>query len=140
MKLCKHQDLRLDNFQKIKRFLLQYGDRKTYCNRYNNNPHYVFPHVEVFLNPGPIDRGVDDRCDCCCDPARTDFNTLVIRTKEFVYYHISYDHIHDGVLVRISNRREGDDQDQTLSLFLEILKHAEERPGLREARNETAQT
>ena len=39
------------NFEKVKQFVLQYGNKKTYCNRYNCNPHFDFGSFEVYLNP-----------------------------------------------------------------------------------------
>lgn len=121
--MCEHQDLRLENFQKIKNFILQNGDRKTYCNRWNNNPHYGFPDFEAFLDPGPIDPVNDLRWSLSCDPSLTEFDTLVILTKDHVYFDFRYDRRLDGVQVGISNGIEGDHQDRALSLFREILDH-----------------
>jgi hypothetical protein len=38
-------------FEEMVRFVLSNGDRRTYCNMYNNNPHYSFDDVEIYLNP-----------------------------------------------------------------------------------------
>lgn len=57
MKLCGHQDLRLENVQKIKNFILRNGERKSYCNKYSHNPHLAFLEFGVYLNPGPVSRG-----------------------------------------------------------------------------------
>ena len=40
-----------DDFEKIVQFVLDNGDRKTYCNMYNNNPHYKIDKFDIYLNP-----------------------------------------------------------------------------------------
>ncbi len=67
------------NFLCIKEFVLAYGDRQTYCNMYNNNPHYQFEDFSVYLDP---ERG---QFNINCDPNLSDFNEIVIRTSESVY-------------------------------------------------------
>src|SRR5689334_11326378 len=62
-----------ESFQKIKSFILQCGDRQTYCNMYNDNPHYQFSQFEVFLHPDVGQRNIG------CEPSLSDFNKLVIR-------------------------------------------------------------
>jgi hypothetical protein len=39
------------DFEKIAAFVLTAGDRKTYCQMYNNNPHYQIEDFHVYLNP-----------------------------------------------------------------------------------------
>ena len=76
-----------ENFRRIKRFVLQAGDRQTYCNRYNHNPHYSFGEgFEVYLNPDVGQRNIN------CDPARSDFDEIVIQIQPprgvTLYYHL----------------------------------------------------
>jgi tetratricopeptide (TPR) repeat protein len=39
------------NFNEFVQFVLSNGDRQTYCTKYNNNPHYSFDNVEIYLDP-----------------------------------------------------------------------------------------
>lgn len=58
----------------IKNFILARGTARTYCNRFNNNPHIQTDGFEFYLDPdSPLNVG--------CDPARSDFQTLTIRTR-----------------------------------------------------------
>jgi len=41
----------VDLFDLIKTFVLTNGDKETYSNMYNNNPHYSFDGLEAYLNP-----------------------------------------------------------------------------------------
>jgi hypothetical protein len=80
-----------DNLLKIKRFILRNGHRETYCNMYNDNPAYHTKGFQFYLNP---DNGQNT------DPAKSDFNTLTIRstaggrnqyrTVEFIDQHSIY--------------------------------------------------
>ena len=63
-----------DNLQKIKQFILQNGRRETYCNKFNNNPAYHTKEFQLYLDP---DAG---QLNGNCDPAKSDFNTLTIRS------------------------------------------------------------
>ncbi|MDR3273265.1 MAG: hypothetical protein LBT29_07280 [Flavobacteriaceae bacterium] len=38
-------------FEEIVQFVLSKGDRETYCNMYNNNPHYNLNGIDFYLNP-----------------------------------------------------------------------------------------
>ena len=38
-------------FEEIVQFVLSNGYRQTYCNMYNNNPHYSFDNIEIYLDP-----------------------------------------------------------------------------------------
>lgn len=71
-----------DSFETIKSFVLACGDRKTYCNMYNNNPHYAFAGFEVYLHP---DVG---QANIGCDPTLSDFDEMVIcdwRTEQIYF-------------------------------------------------------
>jgi hypothetical protein len=88
-----------DNFNRIISFVLQYGDRVTYCNMYNNNPHYQFHDFDLFLNPDIGQANIN------CDPLLSGFNEIVIRNnnESIIYYHIK---INNNELIYDINDRE----------------------------------
>jgi len=78
------QELSVQEFENIKFFILDHGDRQTYCERYLNNPHYSFEGFETYLNPETV------RANIHSDPDSSDFNLLVIHDQntEQQYYDI----------------------------------------------------
>lgn len=56
-------------FATIRQFILREGDRKTYCNRYNDNPHLGIDELDIYLNPVK---------DISCDPAG-EFDEIVFK-------------------------------------------------------------
>lgn len=88
------------NFEAIKRFILAQGDRFTYCNMYNHNPRYQFGGFEAFLTP-EIGQG-----NINCDPARSDFNEIVIRdwSTEEVYFSAKSLPEREWLMVEVSER------------------------------------
>ena len=62
------------NFVAIRDFVLRCGDRLTYGNKYNHNPHFSFAGFDVFLDPEVGQANIN------CDPGRSGFDELVIRT------------------------------------------------------------
>ena len=38
-------------FEEIVQYILSNGDRMTYCNMYNNSPHYGLERIDIYLNP-----------------------------------------------------------------------------------------
>jgi hypothetical protein len=62
-----------NSFRAIKALIFERGDRQTYCNMYNDNPHLGFEGFDVFLNPDTGQANIN------CDPSRSDFNEMVIR-------------------------------------------------------------
>jgi hypothetical protein len=78
--------LTLENFNKIKAYILQHGDRKTYCNMLNNNPHFQFPGFDAYLHPEGGQKNIN------CDPRLSDFNQLVFynrnRDTEELYFQV----------------------------------------------------
>ncbi len=78
------KNLSVQEFETIKSFILENGDRQTYCNMYNNNPHYSFEGFEAYLNPETGQGNIN------CDPEISDFNEIVIRDQDAdpQYYHI----------------------------------------------------
>jgi len=74
------------DFERIKNHILSKGERETYCNKYNNNPHYRFNTFDAFLNPEIGQQNIN------CDTTLSDFNEIVIRDRnaEPQYYHILF--------------------------------------------------
>jgi hypothetical protein len=62
------------NLDTIKAFILQQGFRETYCNMYGNNPAYTTANYAFYLNPDTGQANID------CDPTKSDFNNLTIRS------------------------------------------------------------
>lgn len=52
--------LSFSDFEKIERFVRSYGDRKTFGNRWNDNPHFQFATGEVYLFPCGEYRLIDE--------------------------------------------------------------------------------
>lgn len=75
--------LPVEEFNTISQFILQNGDKKTYCNRYNNNPHLEMVGFDLFLTP-------ESTTNINCDPEISGFNEIVIyaAVEELQYYHI----------------------------------------------------
>lgn len=74
-----------ENFEIIKNFILDNGQKMTYCQMYNNNPFYKFSHFNVYLNPDIGQQNIN------CDPSVSDFNEIVIQNfddKVSIYYDI----------------------------------------------------
>ena len=61
-----------EKFERIQRFILKNGDRRTYRNFDNHNPHYKFSNCEVFLGADVGQRNGTN------DPAISNFNQLTI--------------------------------------------------------------
>lgn len=98
--------LSMEEFEQVKSFIIQHGDRAIYCNMYNENPHYAYDGFDAYLNPEVGQRNIN------CDPDVSDFNEIVIvkRISAYVYYHI--------LLVR-----KGDLEDQEIAFdFLDGMK------------------
>ena len=76
--------LSVNEFEKIKNFILKKGDRQTYRNFDNDNPHYGFNGFEVFLASDIGQKNIRN------DPAKSDFNELTIydRKASIQYYRI----------------------------------------------------
>lgn len=78
------EELSANEFENIKVFILQNGDKQTFCNMFNHNPNYSFSGFEVYLNPEVGQLNIN------CDPAISDFNEIVIQDLDSdpPYYHI----------------------------------------------------
>ena len=66
----------VEAFLKIKSLVLTQGDRQTYCDMYNDNPHYAFKDFDVFLDPDTGQGNIN------CDKQKSDFNYMVFRTEK----------------------------------------------------------
>jgi len=83
-----------DTLVRIKQFILKNGQKETYCNMYNGNPAYHTKNFRFYLNPDSGPANIN------CDPAKSDFNNLTIRsvaggknqyrTVDFVNQHAIY--------------------------------------------------
>ena len=78
------ESLSLEEFELVKDFILDQGDREIYCSMYNGNPHYAFEGFDTYLNPETGQQNIN------CDPAVSDFNELVILKQEtpYVYHYL----------------------------------------------------
>jgi hypothetical protein len=79
--------LTVRSFERIQRFILNEGQRRTYCNKFNNNPYWAFTDFNVYLNP-PDQRNIN------CEIGRSEFNDLVVqvsRTGPTRYWNIHLD-------------------------------------------------
>lgn len=76
--------LSVKEFEEIKTFILSNGDQLTFCNMYNDNPHYDFGDFDAYLNPETGQQNIN------CDPALSDFNMLVIQdfSDSLTYYYM----------------------------------------------------
>ncbi len=73
-----------DEFERIKLFILSHGDRKTFRNFDNNNPHFQFDHFDVYLGADIGQRNINN------DPRASDFNqlTIVNHNADIQYYEL----------------------------------------------------
>lgn len=72
----------VESFDRIVRFILERGDRLTFCNRFNHNPHYRFSSFDAFLSPDIGQRNIN------CDPQLSGFDTLTIRLDSQGYEYL----------------------------------------------------
>lgn len=82
MNITEH--LPVAEFERIKNFILEKGDRQTYRNFDSNNPHYKLGNFNIYLNPSI---GQANRYS---DPRISDFNEIVIQdfNGPAVYYNM----------------------------------------------------
>lgn len=74
----------LEEFEKTKEFILEKGDKMTYRNYDNNNPHYKFSDFDVFLGADIGQRNINN------DPKISNFNQLTISdwNSDIRYYEL----------------------------------------------------
>jgi len=77
----------VDLFRKIASYILEEGGRKTYCNKYNNSPHYKAETFDVYLDP--INPFINWSVDKLSNDV-SDYNSIVIQdfTSDIIYYHV----------------------------------------------------
>ena len=63
----------MEAFERIKRYILALGGRRTYCNMYNANPHHRFATFDAYLTPDVGQRNIN------CDPELSDFDEIVVQ-------------------------------------------------------------
>ncbi|WP_139260558.1 hypothetical protein [Flavobacterium defluvii] len=63
----------VEDFEKVKKFILGKGNRKTYRNFDNNNPYYDFGKFETYLGADIGQQNIYN------DPKLSDFNELTIK-------------------------------------------------------------
>lgn len=100
-------------FNQIKDHILAQGDRQTYCNMFNNNPHIALGDMDIYLNPDTGQQNIN------CDLALSGFNQMVIRTREpWKYYRVQLNLKDTGPDLII---QEGTDPEELSELFQEAL-------------------
>jgi hypothetical protein len=79
--------LSAQNFQAIVKFILENGNRKTYCNKYNNSPHYLLETFHIYLNP--ITQFIN-YSETALSNEPSDYNEIVIHHAEMdmAYFHL----------------------------------------------------
>lgn len=86
--LKKYEDvsnlISYNEYEQIKNFILEKGDKKTYRNFDSDNPHYKFETFDVFLGADIGQRNGNN------DPHVSDFNQLVIADwkSKIIYYEL----------------------------------------------------
>ena len=58
---------------------------------YGNNPHYQLGDLHVYLNPDPGGPHNHPQWNIRCDPQKSDFNVMVIQTRDLDYFSFKYD-------------------------------------------------
>lgn len=100
VKILAADALTRENLLRIKAYILAKGDRQTYCNMYNDNPHFRFRNVDCFLDPDTGQQNIN------CDPKLSDFNHLVVRTEHMDYYRVQPDAAKEGGLLVEGDRKD----------------------------------
>jgi hypothetical protein len=85
-------------FKRIIAFIIEKGDRKFYCNRFNNNPHYRLSQCDIYLNPSDV-RNIE------CDSLISDFNEIVFYNSSAVhqYYYMRIESVSNEVVVNMKD-------------------------------------
>ncbi len=76
------EDFSVQEFELVKSFILDKGDRRFYRNYDNNNPHYEFEGFHIYLNAEIGQKNLYN------DPAISDFNEITLHdaNSEVQYY------------------------------------------------------
>ncbi|MDR7212066.1 hypothetical protein [Flavobacterium piscis] len=100
-------------FQTIVAFVLKQGDRRFYCNKYNNSPHYKVDTFDVYLDP--IHPSINVTNENLSEKV-SDYNTIVIHDaqSDLQYYDVVLKDT--GVFLDCHNQK---DKRLVLKLFLD---------------------
>lgn len=69
----------VEDFEKVKNFILKEGNQKTYRNFDNNNPYYDFKNFAAYLASDIGQQNINN------DPKVSDFNTLTLKDDDQYY-------------------------------------------------------
>jgi hypothetical protein len=114
--------LSVPSFKRIRDHVLAHGDRQTYCQMYNNNPHTALGGVDIFLNPATGQENIS------CDPKLSGFNEVVIRTQKMAYYRITLDQARSTLNCPIPDDGKKDDLRKYIQSILADLEQSTETP------------
>jgi len=97
------EELPVEKFQDIVQFILKNGDRQTYCNMYNNNPHYKLEEFDIFLNP--INQSIN-WSEKKLSNKISDYNKIVIQNfqENVIYYRLTLSE--NKILLDIDNQKD----------------------------------
>jgi hypothetical protein len=97
--------LTVKKFQDIVDFILKNGDRQTYCNMFNNNPHYKLEGFDIFLDP--INQSINWSEDKLSNKI-SDYDKIVIQDfqTDVTYYRLTLSE--NKVLLDIDNQKDFD--------------------------------
>jgi hypothetical protein len=97
VKAGSHKTLTVANFTRIRQFILRQGQRQTYCQKYNNNPHWAFNGFNAYLNP-------PDQRNIRCEIGKSDFPWLVFQTtmphQKIRYWHVKLTEATKTILIQ----------------------------------------
>ena len=90
-----NQHLSTEQFEQVKNFILEKGDRSTFRNIDNDNPHYRIRHFNIYL-------GASNRHNLYGDPAISDFNEIIVydSSNDIQYFYIK--------IVRKGDKKDAD--------------------------------
>ena len=112
-------------FETIVAFVLKKGDRRFYCNRFNNSPHYKVDSFAVYLDP--INQFINVTNENLSDKT-SDYTTIVIHDaqSDIQYYRIQLKE--DLVLLAYrDHKNKALIQEQFLNNYLPKIKNINER-------------
>ena len=108
-------------FNQIKDYILAHGDRQTYCNMFNNNPHVALGNMDIYLNPDVGQQNIN------CDLKKSGFSYMVLRTrKPWKYYRVELNLLATGPGLIM---RQGTKSEELRKRFQEALSEIEQKKG-----------
>ncbi len=77
-------EVSLSFFEEVKHFILERGNRKTFRNFDNANPHFRFDGFSMYLGADIGQKNINN------DPEKSDFNQMIIKdnTSDITYLHL----------------------------------------------------